>query len=118
MPNTYPQLNLAFNLKPMRIVGRHRHVNNAIEYSWPAVFFEVKFRGTAIAFKFRDFSNNYNVYIDGAMVYTLESPGTQSHVISGLDDDIHTIKISKVTDWFEHFRKHRFLHKTSPTRPD
>ncbi len=95
---TYSQLDLTLNVDVLRVVGRHRKANNVLEYSWPGVFFEVGFQGSGIAFKFRDFSNNYKVYIDDILFFELECPGNLFHVISGLDDCIHSIKISKTTE--------------------
>ena len=63
--------------------GTHRRQGqstaDAVQYSWPGVYFEGRFRGTGVGIVLNDSDNDYDVAVDGATVATLVTPGRTTY---------------------------------------
>lgn len=78
--------------------GRVKDTGEALQYSWPGVYFEGRFRGTGVGVVLDDPAADYDVQIDGATVATLVTPGRTTHWINGLRDGVHTVRLVKRND--------------------
>ncbi|MFD7919288.1 SGNH/GDSL hydrolase family protein [Streptomyces sp. NPDC059740] len=82
-----------------RTAGRVREAADGfVEYTWPGIAFEGRFRGTGVGIVLDDANNDYDVQIDGASVSTLVTPGETTARIDGLTDAEHTVRLVKRTE--------------------
>ncbi|MFI5673175.1 SGNH/GDSL hydrolase family protein [Streptomyces cellulosae] len=81
-------------------VGRVRRSTDgsSVEYSWPGVSFEGRFRGTGVGIALDDADNDYDVQIDGTTVATLVTPGRTTFRVGGLPDAEHGVRLVKRTE--------------------
>ncbi|MDT0347431.1 SGNH/GDSL hydrolase family protein [Streptomyces litchfieldiae] len=80
-------------------VGRVKEAADGfVQYSWPGISFEGRFRGTGVGVVLYDSNNDYNVQIDGTAVATLVTPGRTTHWINGLANTEHSLRIVKRTE--------------------
>lgn len=75
--------------------GRVEATHGAVQYSWPGVYFEGRFRGTGVGVVLNDAAADYDVQIDGATVATLVTPGRTTYRVSGLSGGIHAVRLVK-----------------------
>ncbi|MFI5908062.1 GDSL-type esterase/lipase family protein [Dactylosporangium sp. NPDC051541] len=69
-----------------------------MQYTWPGVYFEGRFRGTSVGVKLNDSNNDYAVQVDGATVATLVTPGNTTYWVTGLSNAEHTVRVAKRTE--------------------
>lgn len=67
-------------------------------YSWPGVYFEATFVGTAVDVKLNDSNNILNVIIDGQAPIVLTRPGKTTYSIDNLAEGTHRIRLEKRTE--------------------
>lgn len=82
-------------LATVHTAGRTELAGGVLQYSWPGVYFEGRFRGTGIGVALNDAAADYDVQIDGTTVATLVTPGTTTHWITGLTNRSHTVRLVK-----------------------
>ncbi|MCC2321111.1 cellulose binding domain-containing protein [Cellulomonas xiejunii] len=75
--------------------GRVVESGTTWQHAWPGVYFEGRFRGTAVGIVLDDATNDYDVAIDGRTVETLVAPGRVTHVVDGLSAREHTVRVVK-----------------------
>jgi lysophospholipase L1-like esterase len=78
--------------------GRVRAVGSAVQYSWPGIYFEGRFRGTGVGIVLDDSANDYDVAVDGATVATLVAPGRTTYWVRNLPNRVHTLRLVKRTE--------------------
>lgn len=60
-------------------VGRvKKAADGTVQYGWPGVYFEGRFRGTGVGVVLDDADNDYDVQVDGTTVATLVTPAGPS----------------------------------------
>jgi len=64
-------------------------------FSWPGVYFEGRFRGTAVGVVLDDPAADYDVQVDGITVATLVTPAAGTHWVRGLAPGRHTVRLVK-----------------------
>ena len=69
-----------------------------MQYSWPGVYFEGRFRGTGVGIVLNDSAADYEVQIDGATVATLVTPGQTTRWVNGLSNTDHAVRLVKRND--------------------
>lgn len=80
-------------------VGRvKRAADGFVQYTWPGVCFEGRFRGTGVGIVLDDADNDYDVQIDGTTVATLVTPGRTVSWVDGLADTGHGVRVVKRTE--------------------
>jgi lysophospholipase L1-like esterase len=82
-------------LSRVHTAGRVKATGNAVQYSWPGVYFEGRIRGTGVGIVLNDSAADYGVQIDGATVATLVTPGQTTRWVNGLSDAEHTVRLVK-----------------------
>ncbi|HEX6354698.1 SGNH/GDSL hydrolase family protein [Actinophytocola sp.] len=75
--------------------GRTVLADGAQRYSWPGVYFEGRFRGTAVGIVLNDAAADYDVQIDGTTVVTLVMPGQTTHWVRNLPAGVHDVRLVK-----------------------
>jgi hypothetical protein len=78
--------------------GRVAVVGDAVQYTWPGVYFEGRFRGTGIGISLNDSNNDYVVQVDGKTVANLVTPGKVTYWVNNLASGDHTTRIAKRTE--------------------
>ncbi|WP_426502203.1 cellulose binding domain-containing protein [Dactylosporangium sp. McL0621] len=78
--------------------GRVRTVDGVMQYTWPGVYFEGRFRGTGVGVALNDSNNDYVVQVDGATVATLVTPGRTTYWVNNLSNAEHTVRLAKRTE--------------------
>ncbi|MFI7433656.1 cellulose binding domain-containing protein [Micromonospora haikouensis] len=78
--------------------GRVVTAGQTVQYSWPGIYFEGRFRGTGVGLVFDDAVNDYDVAVDGRVVATLVKPGTTTRWVDGLAAGEHTVRLVKRTE--------------------
>ncbi len=94
-PTSYP---LSGILSQVHIGGRVEVKGNTVQYSWPGVYFEGRFRGTGVGIVLNDSAADYEVQIDSADVATLVTPGQTTRWVNGLSNTDHTVRLVKRND--------------------
>lgn len=82
-------------LASVHTAGRTEWAAGALQYSWPGVYFESRFRGTAVGMTLNDAAADYDVQIDGTTVDTLVTPGQTTYWVKGLTNRVHTVRLVK-----------------------
>ncbi len=72
--------------------------SGAVQYTWPGVYFEGRFRGTGVGIVLNDTVNDYDVAIDGTTVAHLMTPGQTTYWINNLSNGAHTVRLVKRTE--------------------
>ncbi|QFZ21272.1 cellulose binding domain-containing protein [Saccharothrix syringae] len=85
-------------LTRVHTAGRVKATTGALQYTWPGVYFEGRFRGTGVGIALDDAENDYDVQVDGATVATLVTPGRTTHWVNGLTNAEHTVRLVKRTE--------------------
>ncbi|MBT8224549.1 MAG: cellulose-binding protein [Dactylosporangium sp.] len=78
--------------------GRVQAYGTAVQYTWPGVYFEGRFRGTGVGITLNDHENDYVVEVDGTTVATLVTPGQTTYWVEGLAEGDHTVRLAKRTE--------------------
>lgn len=82
-----------------RTVGRVKTAaDGSVQYTWPGIAFEGRFRGTGVGIVLDDSVNDYDVQIDGTTVRTLVTPGRTTAWVRDLPDTAHTVRLVKRTE--------------------
>ncbi|MFC8225037.1 SGNH/GDSL hydrolase family protein [Streptomyces sp. NPDC057287] len=82
-----------------RTVGRVKEAADGfVQYAWPGIAFEGRFRGTGVGIVLDDAANDYDVQIDGRTVSTLVTPGRTTSWVDGLVDTGHGVRLVKRTE--------------------
>lgn len=84
-----------FDHASVHVVGRVKQHRDAVEYSWPGIYFEGRFSGSAIGLKFADSSSHFNIEIDGQHKEVISEPGHRTVWVQGLGAGEHRIKVFK-----------------------
>jgi lysophospholipase L1-like esterase len=85
-------------LSQVRTAGRVKINGDTVQYSWPGIYFEGRFRGTGVGIVLNDSAADYEVQIDGAGVATLVKPGKTTRWVNGLSNAEHTVRLVKRND--------------------
>ncbi len=85
-------------LSQVNTPGRVRAVGTGVQYTWPGVYFEGRFRGTGVGLVLNDANNDYVVQVDGATVATLVTPGQTTYWVANLTNAEHTVRLAKRTE--------------------
>ncbi len=89
----------ATTLSDVHTVGRVKEAADGfVEYSWPGISFEGRFRGRGVGIVLDDANNDYDVQIDGTTVATLVTPGQTTHWINNLAAGDHRVRLVKRTE--------------------
>ena len=84
---------------PMNIVGRVLPAESkgihSLTYQWPAIYFESRFTGDQVTVRFDDFSNNFNLVVDGKLLMIVLKPGKQDWQLDHLGAGPHSIRLEK-----------------------
>ncbi len=84
---------------PFHTVGRVTPAaDGSVQYTWPGISFEGRFRGTGVGIVLDDANNDYDVQIDGTTTATLVTPGRTTHWADGLADAEHSVRLVKRTE--------------------
>lgn len=78
--------------------GRVEETSNAVQYTWPGVYFEGRFRGTGVGIVLNDATNDYDVQIDGTTVASPVQPGRTTYWVRNLTDGEHRVRLAKRTE--------------------
>ncbi|MDT9681074.1 SGNH/GDSL hydrolase family protein [Streptomyces sp. TRM76323] len=82
-----------------RTVGRvKRAADGSVQYTWPGIAFEGRFRGTGVGIVLDDSANDYDVQIDATTVSRVVTPGRTTFWVKGLADTEHTVRLVKRTE--------------------
>jgi lysophospholipase L1-like esterase len=87
-----------FDPSTVRVVGRVVLHPDAVEYSWPGIYFEGRFTGSAIGLRFSDDSSHFNVEIDGRHATVVSRPGNRTVWVRGLGVGAHSIRVHRRND--------------------
>lgn len=90
-----PQAAEATALTSAHTAGRVERAGGVLQYSWPGVYFEARFRGTAVGAVLNDAAADYDIQIDGTTVDTLVTPGQTTYWVKGLTNRAHTVRLVK-----------------------
>ncbi|WP_229872622.1 RICIN domain-containing protein, partial [Promicromonospora soli] len=82
-------------LSQVHTAGRVKASGDSVQYSWPGIHFEGRFRGTGVGIVLNDSAADYDVQVDGATVATLVTPGQTTRWVNGLSDAEHTVRLVK-----------------------
>ncbi len=82
-------------LAKVHTAGRVQAGAGALEFSWPGVYFEGRFRGTGVGIVLNDPAADYDVEVDGVTVTTLVMPAAGTHWIRGLANGVHRVRLVK-----------------------
>ncbi|GAA3434898.1 SGNH/GDSL hydrolase family protein [Kutzneria kofuensis] len=85
-------------LSQVQTAGRVKVANDAVQYSWPGVYFEGRFRGTGVGLVLNDSASDYDIQVDGATVATLVKPGRTTRWITNLPNGEHSVRLVKRND--------------------
>ncbi|MDX3105628.1 SGNH/GDSL hydrolase family protein [Nonomuraea angiospora] len=85
-------------LAKVHTAGRVKAGGSSLEYSWPGVYFEGRFRGTGVGIVLDDSDNDYEVEVDGSTVATLVTPGRTTYWVNGLTRGTHRVRLVKRTE--------------------
>jgi lysophospholipase L1-like esterase len=85
-------------LSQVQTAGRVEVAGDAVQYSWPGVYFEGRFRGTGVGLVLNDSASDYDVQVDGATVATLVQPGRTTRWINNLPNAEHSVRLVKRND--------------------
>lgn len=85
-------------LSQAHTAGRVKSAGSAVQYTWPGVYFEGRFRGTGVGVVLNDSNNDYDIQVDGVTVASLVTPGRTTHQVTGLTDAEHTVRLVKRTE--------------------
>ncbi|MET0356443.1 MAG: SGNH/GDSL hydrolase family protein [Cellvibrio sp.] len=67
-------------------------------YSWPGVYFEAAFKGTAVDVKLDDDQNFLNIIVDDQQPILLKKPGKIVYSVKNLSPGDHKIRLEKLTE--------------------
>jgi lysophospholipase L1-like esterase len=79
-------------------VGRLEVAGTSVQYTWPGIYFEGRFRGTGVGVVLNDSANDYDVAIDGSTVAHIMTPGQTTYWVNNLSDGEHTVRLVKRTE--------------------
>ncbi|MFC8798587.1 SGNH/GDSL hydrolase family protein [Promicromonospora sp. NPDC057138] len=82
-------------LSQAHTAGRVKVSGDTVQYSWPGIYFEGRFRGAGVGIVLNDSAADYDVQVDGATVATLVTPGQATRWVTGLSDAEHTVRLVK-----------------------
>ncbi|MFG2430599.1 GDSL-type esterase/lipase family protein [Streptomyces sp. NPDC048590] len=85
-------------LEQVHTAGRVKDLGGTVQFSWPGVYFEGRFRGAGVGTVLGCAAADYDIQVDGTTVTTLVTPGDTTHWVSGLRDAEHTIRVVKRND--------------------
>jgi len=84
---------------PVTIGGRVVHeADGSRSFGWPGVYFESRFRGSAVRVRFVADSDFLRLLVDGREVKRWERPGAVDTVIDGLASGDHDVRLEKLTE--------------------
>ncbi|GAA4811654.1 SGNH/GDSL hydrolase family protein [Sphingosinicella ginsenosidimutans] len=84
---------------PVHVGGRAvQEADGSWRFGWPGVYFESRFRGTAVSVDAVPGADRLRLSIDGAVRAELIGPGEVRLDISGLDPGDHVVRLDKVTE--------------------
>lgn len=88
---------------PVHTVGRVLEEKSGADhisysYSWPGVYFEAAFTGTAVDVKLDDDQNFLNLIVDDQAPVLLKKPGKTVYSVKNLSQGAHKIRLEKLTE--------------------
>ena len=76
-------------------IGKHE---TAYIYSWPGIYFEAAFTGTAVDVKLNDDQNILNLIVDDQPPVVLTKQGKTVYSVKNLSPGVHKIRLEKLTE--------------------
>ncbi len=84
---------------PVHIGGRTAPAADGSQsFGWPGVYFEARFRGTAVRVRFDAAADHLRLSIDGKEHRVFRAPGAVDVVIDGLSPGEHRVRLEKLTE--------------------
>ena len=84
---------------PVHVAGRAvRDSDGGWHFGWPGVYFESRFRGTAVTVAVESTTETLRLSLDGAEERVLVRPGTARFTLSGLPEGEHVVRLDKMTE--------------------
>src|SRR5438270_1013890 len=84
---------------PVHVGGRTiREADGNYAFGWPGVYFEGRFRGTAVRVRFEAKEDFLRLLVDGREQRIFRRPGFVDFLVSGLPNTVHTIRLEKLTE--------------------
>ncbi|HEY0014252.1 MAG TPA: SGNH/GDSL hydrolase family protein [Allosphingosinicella sp.] len=84
---------------PLNIGGRViRDAAGALRFGWPGVYFESRFRGTAVRVRFETATEHLRLLVDGEEKAVFRRPGSVDLTVGGLAPGEHVVRLEKLTE--------------------
>lgn len=83
---------------PVHVGGRVIEDEGALRFGWPGIYFEGRFRGSAVTVEAESATEHMRVLVDGAEKAVLVEPGRARLTIEGLSAGDHVVRLEKVTE--------------------
>jgi lysophospholipase L1-like esterase len=99
---------------PVHVGGRVVPDGPALRFGWPGVYFEGRFRGTAVTVVYDTPGDIMRVLVDGRVFQTIARTGRSEVRIAGLRPGAHTVRLEKLTE--SQSASSRFLGFFTPGR--
>jgi lysophospholipase L1-like esterase len=84
---------------PLNVGGRViREADGAMRFGWPGVYFESRFRGTAVRVRFETATEHLRLLVDGEEKAVFRRPGAVDLTVGGLAAGEHVVRLEKLTE--------------------
>ena len=84
---------------PVHVGGRTVAESGGVRrFGWPAVYFESRFRGTAVRVRFEAKEDFLRLLVDGREIRLFSRPGPVDFAVTGLAKGMHTVRLEKLTE--------------------
>jgi lysophospholipase L1-like esterase len=84
---------------PLNVGGRVvRESGGAMRFGWPGVYFEGRFRGTAVRLRFETPTEHMRLLVDGVEKARFQAPGAVDLTVGGLAAGEHVVRLEKLTE--------------------
>ncbi len=83
---------------PVHIGGRTVLEPDGRSFGWPGVYFETRFRGTAVRVRFEAKDDFLRLMVDGRQWRLFRRPGVTDFRLTGLSKGSHTVRLEKLTE--------------------
>lgn len=83
---------------PVHVGGRVIEDGDALRFGWPGIYFEGRFRGTAVTVEAESATEHMRLLVDGVEKAVLVEPGRARLTIDGLPAGDHVVRLEKLTE--------------------
>lgn len=84
---------------PLNVGGRVLvESGGAMRFGWPGIYFESRFRGTAVRVRFEAPADHMRLLVDGEERARFEWPGVVDLLLDGLPPGEHVVRLEKLTE--------------------